>query len=95
VAGGGDTLLVESQYSDIRGLLERSGQAVGVPTERAAACAHAYCVELPEGAAALAWRDAPDAFRGGSPDDLDADRLSRIGQIINLALITASRQYHY
>ena len=95
VAGGGDTLLVESQYSDIRGLLERSGQAVGVPTERAAACAHAYCVELPEGAAALAWIGGPSAFRGGSPDDLDADRLSRIGQIINLALITASRQYHY
>ena len=94
VGSGGEAIVLQGDNAGARSLLQRSSQVSEISAETGNACAHAYCTELSEGSVALAWEDAPDAFRG-SPDDLDANRLSQIGQIVNLALITASRQYHY
>jgi ABC-type dipeptide/oligopeptide/nickel transport system permease subunit len=94
VGSGGETIVLEGDNAGALSLLQRSSQVSEISAATGSACAHAYCAELSEGSVALAWEDAPDAFRGSS-DDLDADRLSQIGQIVNLALITASRQYHY
>ena len=45
---------------------------------------------------ALSWESAPDPFRGDDTlENLSLERLCQGGEIINLALITASRQYHY
>ncbi len=95
VGRGEEPLLAEAKSNALGGLLERSGQVTGASVIRGGACAHAYCAELADKSAALAWQGAPNAFRGGSPDDAQADRVSQVGQIVNLALITASRQYHY
>jgi hypothetical protein len=94
LGAGSTTLLLEAKSSGAGGLMQRSSQVTGVSVKGGDACAHAYCVELSDRSVTLAWDGAPDAFRGGS-EELDADRLGQIGQIVNLALITASRQYHY
>ncbi len=95
VGGGEDPLLAEAKSNTLSELLKRSGQVTGASVIRGTACAHAYCRELADKSATLAWDGAPDAFRGGAPDDAEAARIGRVGQIVNLALITASRQYHY
>ncbi len=95
VGGGEGPLLADAKSSALGGLLERSGQVTGESISKGGACAHAYCRELADKSAALAWRGAPDAFRGGAPDDAQAALVGKVGQIVNLALITASRQYHY
>jgi len=93
-AADGD-LLVDAKSSTLGGLLERSAQVTGAPIARGSACAHAYCKELAERSATLAWNAGPSAFRSGAPDDARAAAIGKVGQIVNLALITASRQYHY
>lgn len=94
--GSGETpLLAEARSNTLGDLLKRSAQVAGASAIRGTVCAHAYCSELGDKSATLAWRDAPTAFRGGAPDDAQPDLIGKVGQIVNLALITASRQYHY
>lgn len=95
VGGGEDPLLAEAKSNTLSELLKRSAQVTGASVLRGTACAHAYCAELADKSATLAWHRAPSAFRGGSPDDAQASHIGKVGQIVNLALITASRQYHY
>jgi peptide/nickel transport system permease protein len=96
VGSGNPTLLLDAPGSQVSGLFSRSSQVTGVSTQRQEACTHAYCEEITQSAAALQWDAAPDAFQGNDTlENLSAERLGQVGQIVNLALITASRQYHY
>jgi len=50
----------------------------------------------PGGTVRLTWPGAPDVYSGADTlERLSADRLGQVGQLLNLTLITATRQYHY
>lgn len=94
--GGGETpLLAEAKSNTLGELLKRSAHVTGASAIRGTVCVHAYCSELGDKSATLAWHNGPTAFRGGAPDDAQPNLIGKVGQIVNLALITASRQYHY
>jgi len=88
----------------------RLWQAAGFKPRRAvlfAAWAGGYCAisgillhphdrELGQDSATIQWAEAPQPFRGDDTlANLNPQRLGQVGEIVNLALITASRQYHY
>ena len=80
----------------MQNLLERSGQVVGIPVEEASYGPHAYCQELATGAVVVGWEAAPDPYTGeDTPERLRKERMQQFGELINLAFITASRQYYY
>ena len=57
---------------------------------------HPHDRELGQDSATIQWAEAPQPFRGDDTlANLDPQRLGQVGEIVNLALITASRQYHY
>lgn len=94
VGSGDDPLLADAKSNTLSELVKRSGQVAGASVIRGDACTHAYCAELADKSAALAWHQAPSAFQG-SANDAQAAHVGKVGQIVNLVLITASRQYHY
>ncbi|NLG26392.1 MAG: hypothetical protein GX557_00650, partial [Chloroflexi bacterium] len=50
----------------------------------------------PGGTVRLTWPGAPNVYSGADTlERLSADRLGQVGQVLNLTLITATRQYHY
>lgn len=96
VGSGGEVLLLSEGSSDIVSLLKRSGEVIGAPVEQQALPPRAYCREINTNSAIVAWESAPDPFRGSDTlENLSLERLGQVGEIVNLALITASRQYHY
>ena len=96
VGSGGEVLLLSTGTGGMLSLLERSSGVIGVPTQQRATRTHSYCEELDSGAVVLSWESAPDPFRGDDTlENLSLERLGQVGEIVNLALITASRQYHY
>lgn len=77
-------------------LLERSGQVVGIPVEAVNHWPHAYCQEMGTKAVVIGWKAAPDPYTGAdTPEHLRKDRMQQFGELVNLAFITASRQYYY
>lgn len=96
VAGGEPLLLMSATDGQVLGLLSRSGQVTGVSTQEHTLRPHAYCEEISTSAAVLQWQSAPSPFQGNDTlENLSLERIEQAGQIVNLALITASRQYHY
>ncbi len=94
--GSGGEVLLSTGTGGMLSLLERSSGVIGVSTQQRATRTHSCCEELDSGAVALSWESAPDPFRGDDTlENLSLERLGQVGEIINLALITASRQYHY
>ncbi|MBN1399740.1 MAG: ABC transporter permease subunit [Anaerolineae bacterium] len=74
-------------------LLLRSAHVVGLSAQSLDTRALSYMQTLPGGV--LAWRGAPHGYPAGKPATLSATALAQAGEVANLALITASRQYHY
>jgi hypothetical protein len=69
---------------------------VGIPVKAVDYQPHAYCWELGEGAVAIGWEAAPDPYTGAdTPERLRKEHMQQLGELINLAFITASRQYYY
>jgi len=96
VGGGNPPLLLSATSSQVLGLLTRSGQVTGVSMQEAALEPHAYSEEITSSAAVLQWEAAPGPFQGDDTlENLSQERIQQVGQVVNLALITASRQYHY
>jgi len=96
VGSGEEVLLLNRESNGVVSLLERSGGTVGVSIQQQVMLPHAYCKEIETNSAIIAWKSAPDPFRGDDTvENLSLERLRRVGEIVNLALITASRQYHY
>ncbi|MFH1928515.1 MAG: ABC transporter permease subunit [Chloroflexota bacterium] len=96
VGSGEEVLLLNRESNSVVSLLERSGGTVGVSIQQQSMLPHAYCKEIDTNSAIVAWELAPDPFCGDDTlENLSLERLRRVGEIVNLALITASRQYHY
>jgi hypothetical protein len=90
--GAGQGLVVEGDDSALKGLLQRSAGVLSVPLAGAGASARSSRA----GVVAVAWDGAPDPYAGEDVlANLDVERLAQAGQVVNLAMITASRQYHY
>ena len=93
---GDPRLLVSQEASPMQDLLERSGQVVGIPVEAVNHWPHAYCQEMGTKAVVIGWKAAPDPYTGAdTPEHLRKDRMQQFGELVNLAFITASRQYYY
>jgi hypothetical protein len=84
---------VSAAEPEWRNLLLRSAEVAGLATQPLGAGGLSYMRTLPGGV--LAWHDAPDACAPGQSAALSATALAQAGEVANLALITASRQYHY
>jgi len=96
VGGGEEVLLLDRESNGMVSLLERSGGTVGVSIQQQSMFPHAYCKEINANSAILRWKSAPDPLSGDdTPENLNPERLRRVGEIVNLALIPASRQYRY
>ena len=101
VGGGGPRVLIGGAGRAFAQLLQRSSSVLDAPSEvvslsdLAPSQTHVYARELGSRAVWVAWGGAPDPYHGDSLEMLDVRRLASLGETINLALITASRQYHY
>jgi hypothetical protein len=92
VSGSGQALIAQGEDSaTLKSLLERSAQVLSVPLADAG-----DTVAPRAGAVVVRWAGAPDAYAGADTvERLASEQLAQVGQVVNLALITASRQYHY
>ena len=90
--GEGTALVIAGEDSAaLKSLLERSAQVLSVPLAAAD-----DAVAPRAGVTVVRWAGAPNPFAGEDTlERLDPERLGQVGQVVNLALITASRQYHY
>jgi ABC-type dipeptide/oligopeptide/nickel transport system permease subunit len=96
VGGGGDTLLLDASGDALLGLLERSSSIVGVSIRQETLDSHSYSQEMGRASVVLAWELAPDPYGGNDAvESLSATHLGKIGEVVNLALMTASRQFYY
>ncbi len=85
--GAGQTLVLTGEGSDaLKSLLERSAGVLAVPVTGAAGA----------GGLTVRWAEAPNPYAGlDTLESLDVESTARAGQVVNLSLITATRQYHY
>ena len=96
VGNGGDTLLLNGNSDALVGLVERSSSYLGVSTRQEWQDSRPYCEEMSHAAVVLTWESAPGPYRGNdTAGGLSAQRLGKIGELVNLTLITASRQFYY
>lgn len=96
--GDGKTLLVDDQANrTLTDLLARSAEKLGVGVQKGNPLLHDYQrVSARQPSVVVSWADAnlPDIV-DDRPEQIDPQLLGTAGQIINLALITASREPNY
>ena len=69
---------------------------VGVEAEEQAVADRAYYGAISDEFAVLTWESVPVPYGdGNSMANLSMEQLGKVGEIVNLAMITASRQYYY
>jgi len=96
VGAGDPVLLIGGENSALRSLAERSSAALEVEARLQSHNAHAYWMALDAPSITQNWTDAPEPYaRGPQAEQIDRERLGALGEIVNLVMITASRQYHY
>ncbi len=81
VGSGEEVLLLNRESNGVVSLLERSGGTVGVSIQQQVMLPHAYCKEIETNSAIIAWKSAPDPFRGDDTvENLSLERLRRVGR---------------
>jgi peptide/nickel transport system permease protein len=94
---GGDTLLV-GEGSALSSLLERSARAVDVPVRRGRIVHHVYQTVMQRGGptVTISWEEADAAYLlDDTTGAIDPAKLGAAGRVVNLALITASREARF
>lgn len=94
LGAGGDELLVNARSARLRDVVERSAAQVGVPTRRDTGTYHAYqdLVGRRTPSVLLSWADSWVSPEADGLGRLSADKLGAAGQVVNLAVVNASRE---
>jgi hypothetical protein len=84
--------------SALRSLLERSARAVDVPVRRGRIVHHVYQTVMQRGGptVTISWEEADAAYLlDDTTGAIDPAKLGAAGRVVNLALITASREARF